>query len=101
MFSTSIIRPPPVSTLFTYTTLFRSVVAWRGSSRGRRHRARRTEKRAPRRPDRLDRKSTRLNSSHLVISYAVFCVKKKNLGRRGPAVQERKLRQQRQQLRYA
>src|SRR5256885_6052107 len=73
------IRRPPRSTLFPYTTLFRStrpdandtgfdlwcdiladVDAKNEDS------------------DRLDRKSTRLNSSHLVISYAVFCLKKKN-----------------------
>src|SRR5215467_15867852 len=66
------IRRPPRSTLFPYTTLFRS----RGPPRarqpvlGRRHRCR------PRPPSR-DRKSTRLNSSLLVISYAVFCLKKK------------------------
>src|SRR5256885_8563037 len=68
------IRRPPRSTLFPYTTLFRSLFAkgsgyaypvigvddayWAGTEG--------------------DRKSTRLNSSHLVISYAVFCLKKKN-----------------------
>src|SRR5205807_6838989 len=65
------IRRPPRSTLFPYTTLFRShgyqpqpqpalvryAVVWK--------------------PGKRDRKSTRLNSSHLVISYAVFCLKKK------------------------
>src|SRR5256885_14660851 len=68
------IRRPPRSTLFPYTTLFRSRSGcsghplrhggkgWRSFSKSR-----------------LDRKSTRLNSSHLVISYAVFCLKKKNL----------------------
>src|SRR5256885_7208076 len=68
------IRRPPRSTLFPYTTLFRS-----GRDRGggvpfyqidvapERREVRRTR----------DRKSTRLNSSHLVISYAVFCLKKK------------------------
>src|SRR5436190_10161893 len=72
------IRRPPRSTLFPYTTLFRSglrpavlglvrdadvieVAARHGSVE----------------EDRLDRKSTRLNSSHTVISYAVFCLKKK------------------------
>src|SRR2546426_11782047 len=74
------IRRPPRSTLFPYTTLFRSVseglgtetigdlavapsdtsVVWVGTGEKNR-----------------DRKSTRLNSSHLVISYAVFCLKKK------------------------
>src|SRR5439155_21902273 len=93
-------RHPPQSTLFPYTTLFRSrrVPAEEGASR-------RGEEAAPRRPrgaggivypsggadrrarrgrlrDRLrrahrDRKSTRLNSSHVAISYAVFCLKKK------------------------
>src|SRR6202046_5907940 len=65
------IRRPPRSTLFPYTTLFRSLRVERcvrvsepdrdaGSRAGR------------------DRKSTRLNSSHVSISYAVFCLKKKN-----------------------
>src|SRR5438034_7696505 len=79
------IRRPPRSTLFPYTTLFRSpqrvdkescrilpecrasaAMCWRLSP-------------SPRRPDTRngDRKSTRLNSSHTVISYAVFCLKKK------------------------
>src|SRR5436190_18589478 len=63
------IRRPPRSTLFPYTTLFRSP---RPPSAGptRWHWCRRS---APTR----DRKSTRLNSSHTVISYAVFCLKKK------------------------
>src|SRR5438105_6582853 len=73
------LRRPPSSTLFPYTTLFRSPPA-------RRHR----DVRLPARPARLpglgdgvldggveDRKSTRLNSSHEWISYAVFCLKKK------------------------
>src|ERR1039457_7494937 len=62
------IRRPPRSTLFPYTTLFRS--------------RRPTQTRPISCPQPwgapLDRKSTRLNSSHLVISYAVFCLKKKN-----------------------
>src|SRR2546430_4951031 len=69
------IRRPPRSTLFPYTTLFRSLqdlrrrrvreyrdscgASWEGSAKG------------------IDRKSTRLNSSHSQISYAVFCLKKK------------------------
>src|SRR2546426_1621091 len=88
------IRRPPRSTLFPYTTLFRSLAADR-------------ERRLPRAaddghaelpPESLelvlrrrtvgvgggeDRKSTRLNSSHLVISYAVFCLKKKKNQRSG------------------
>src|SRR5690242_21515488 len=75
-----ILRPPPISTLFPYTTLFRSPVATpaRGADPGRRRLARRI-----RRGERVgharaaDRKSTRLNSSHMSISYAVFCLKKK------------------------
>src|SRR5256885_10626375 len=80
------IRRPPRSTLFPYTTLFRSPgVRRRGRARG----AGRHDRRPPvlglsrnRRAHldhllRQDRKSTRLNSSHLVISYAVFCLKKK------------------------
>src|SRR2546430_13527406 len=72
------IRRPPRSTLFPYTTLFRSLAE------------RRAERRCEDRRDRLheqhvrnrgvvqrDRKSTRLNSSHSQISYAVFCLKKK------------------------
>src|SRR3712207_8534884 len=95
------IRRPPRSTLFPYTTLFRSGIAARGSAR---QVAVDTEDRAGVGDDRLvgqlgaggdqqivrvvapvleigdvrgDRKSTRLNSSHANISYAVFCLKKK------------------------
>src|SRR5207249_11773578 len=97
---------PPVSTLFPYTTLFRSVVGGINHERvivlpgflqqrdepaeslvGARDRlivfrqlgARRGRVRHPRRDDDVfrDRKSTRLNSSHVSISYAVFCLKKK------------------------
>src|SRR5437588_4405172 len=72
------IRRPPTSTLFPYTTLFRS-----------RTRSPANSARAPSRVDPSgcfsDRKSTRLNSSHTVISYAVFCLKKKK--RQMPQVQ--------------
>src|SRR5205809_4780073 len=67
------VRRPPRSTLFPYTTLFRS----------RRHRIRLHRSGGSPRPEdaspgaRRDRKSTRLNSSHGYISYAVFCLKKK------------------------
>src|SRR5256885_3203089 len=78
------IRRPPRSTLFPYTTLFRSSfsavlrtdaddfggplsIFFELTNRDTQHQL-----------QRLDRKSTRLNSSHLVISYAVFCLKKKN-----------------------
>src|SRR2546430_4292223 len=75
------IRRPPRSTLFPYTTLFRSLrVAGGGVPR-----VRETAARGGAQPrgrglvdlDNLDRKSTRLNSSHSQISYAVFCLKKK------------------------
>src|SRR2546426_4403205 len=80
------IRRPPRSTLFPYTTLFRSVVApGRTALQSRRQTPRGNASRfttlaqIDSRHDclRQDRKSTRLNSSHLVISYAVFCLKKK------------------------
>src|SRR2546430_12770100 len=80
------IRRPPRSTLFPYTTLFRS--PQRALSDARVHGARvgstvdaRVEPRVPvvGHPGR-DRKSTRLNSSHSQISYAVFCLKKKITG---------------------
>src|SRR5215813_15093366 len=70
------IRRPPRSTLFPYTTLFRSPRGLPGRQRlGRCAR----ESRDQRSPGHLrgDRKSTRLNSSHVRISYAVFCLKKK------------------------
>src|SRR3989442_9844463 len=75
------IRRPPRSTLFPYTTLFRS--ALRGAhSNQRAHRSRFA---SPRLTNSLrstpDRKSTRLNSSHVRISYAVFCLKKKKKNR--------------------
>src|SRR5256885_2440913 len=73
------IRRPPRSTLFPYTTLFRSP-SERGPQRGLRHppSSQGTPGRARGRGA-GDRKSTRLNSSHLVISYAVFCLKKKKI----------------------
>src|SRR5947209_17411796 len=93
------IRPQPRSTLFPYTTLFRSLLRQGGERRtvpengydrdhgacGRRRQLRRVVRkerrkrrfRARNRRFRRDRKSTRLNSSHANISYAVFCLKKK------------------------
>src|SRR2546426_3816833 len=80
------IRRPPRSTLFPYTTLFRS----RDGHLGGRDEEEIVGRRLVRvvlelgnvaRALHRDRKSTRLNSSHLVISYAVFCLKKKNLAR--------------------
>src|SRR2546426_4985676 len=73
------IRRPPRSTLFPYTTLFRSQVARADSATVRFYHGLGLIKTHPRVPpgQRSDRKSTRLNSSHLVISYAVFCLKKK------------------------
>src|SRR3712207_7651678 len=92
------IRRPPRSTLFPYTTLFRSPetprmegAGWRGREAPAVAADRTTRlpeptppvtrepppKRGLRRPTHTDRKSTRLNSSHANISYAVFCLKKK------------------------
>src|SRR5216683_6086403 len=69
------IRRPPRSTLFPYTTLFRS----RHGRRGPRRPVERHVRSGRSRTDsaRRDRKSTRLNSSHDQISYAVFCLKQK------------------------
>src|SRR5438132_9079436 len=74
------IRRPPRSTLFPYTTLFRSALPPGASSRAAFHFAGLTAFVAYTLA--LDRKSTRLNSSHTVISYAVFCLKKKNKHKR-------------------
>src|SRR5256885_10872401 len=71
------IRRPPRSTLFPYTTLFRSAPARGGRRSGDRRAGRHAAGLEPGRAVPGDRKSTRLNSSHLVISYAVFCLKKK------------------------
>src|SRR3712207_8348618 len=88
------IRRPPRSTLFPYTTLFRSFVeSYQGNAPAvDEDRPKRTTVEAeaeavlPSRPE-SDRKSTRLNSSHANISYAVFCLKKKkkNKHRRTPS----------------
>src|SRR5437867_9628205 len=82
----STLHPPPTSTLFPYTTLFRS--AAEGPHRRHRECPRRVPGAASRSRSRgvppgghaRDRKSTRLNSSHRTISYAVFCLKKKKQG---------------------
>src|SRR5438552_4696729 len=103
-FLLSLIRPPPRSTLFPYTTLFRSSArpakepeaprfSTRRDARGWRGRTAVSERRGASAqaiaekswrgwdrdtlPRPQDRKSTRLNSSHQIISYAVFCLKKK------------------------
>src|SRR5437879_13483215 len=79
-----LLRPPPRSTLFPYTTLFRSLAM------GENQRDRAAHLPCLRghgrcqgaQPDQEDRKSTRLNSSHRCISYAVFCLKKKKKKRK-------------------
>src|SRR5437588_7312279 len=68
------IRRPPRSTLFPYTTLFRSIPGPDGAAASAPNGSRNTFTISR---TLLDRKSTRLNSSHTVISYAVFCLKKK------------------------
>src|SRR2546430_11175573 len=74
------IRRPPRSTLFPYTTLFRSLHHDQHGTpvRPRRSRGDLPALRVARDAGEEDRKSTRLNSSHSQISYAVFCLKKKN-----------------------
>src|SRR2546427_4391120 len=104
------IRRPPRSTLFPYTTLFRSRQRFAGAQVDRerarqreeddrgdeghergRHRFGQPHAAAPHRPHHrgADRKSTRLNSSHSQISYAVFCLKKKKKKRRSPSTRPR------------
>src|SRR2546430_12554545 len=78
------IRRPPRSTLFPYTTLFRSQLCRAGRGMGElarpaQHAAQSRRHGAGEGRDGEDRKSTRLNSSHSQISYAVFCLKKKNI----------------------
>src|SRR5256885_5090674 len=74
------IRRPPRSTLFPYTTLFRSVADAKSKYTLRLNKVIAGMPQAvngKKAVYKVDRKSTRLNSSHLVISYAVFCLKKK------------------------
>src|SRR5258708_23060128 len=78
------IRRPPRSTLFPYTTLFRSRLS---GHVGRKHRGRSHHRKGILRRWE-DRKSTRLNSSHQIISYAVFCLKKKKKPSRCTATKE-------------
>src|SRR2546429_3892110 len=79
------IRRPPRSTLFPYTTLFRSEA---GEQDGRGDQAGDHRRVVPAGDPALgDRKSTRLNSSHGYISYAVFCLKKKKKGWEPPRCQ--------------
>src|SRR5437899_9535832 len=93
------IRPPPRYTLFPYTTLFRSLEVRQMAKLkplGERVVVQAVEREemtrsglvlpdtAKEKPQAADRKSTRLNSSHLGISYAVFCLKKKNNTRQDP-----------------
>src|SRR2546430_8534541 len=85
------IRRPPRSTLFPYTTLFRSLLALSSALASRKPTAQRSQgesrvreilARNAAKLTQVDRKSTRLNSSHSQISYAVFCLKKKKTSRR-------------------
>src|SRR5258705_3955856 len=72
------IRRPPRSTLFPYTTLFRSPDVGHEPAEKREQRIAENREHQRAHPAKaIDRKSTRLNSSHLGISYAVFCLKKK------------------------
>src|SRR2546426_7438237 len=80
------IRRPPRSTLFPYTTLFRSNFIQKQKDVEEYFKHEKTKimlgDELPSGIVQLDRKSTRLNSSHLVISYAVFCLKKKKKKKR-------------------
>src|SRR5256885_4182702 len=96
------IRRPPRSTLFPYTTLFRSdasVVVITQNITERKHAAEELERANQQlrvlsrqlfhiQEEERDRKSTRLNSSHLVISYAVFCLKKKKKNHRNKYIDD-------------
>src|SRR5438309_8515492 len=93
------VRPPPRSTLFPYTTLFRSGPHWiagamisllgpRGDVGGGAPGALRDPLRLGVARPSADRKSTRLNSSHSSTSYAVFCLKKKNMTPKVPKTAE-------------
>src|SRR5947207_7085362 len=99
------LRRPPRSTLFPYTTLFRSVLGEHRADHRHlvgvpaevRQRLGQFQARLAVLAERVDRKSTRLNSSHTVISYAVFCLKKKKNKRnraRMPTGQRHKRKQQ-------
>src|SRR6266511_5804239 len=86
------LRRPPRSTLFPYTTLFRSPLLLCGDGLRRR-----TSScgdgdggRRPARGHGRDRKSTRLNSSHVKISYAVFCLKKKKKKKKQIQIKKKK-----------
>src|SRR5215475_15485161 len=81
------IRRPPRSTLFPYTTLFRSRRVGRTRAQVRRSTLARSCG-----SDRRDRKSTRLNSSHVKISYAVFCLKKKKKKKYVRFIKEKKIK---------
>src|SRR5690349_21948807 len=95
------IRRPPRSTLFPYTTLFRSIRKLPPPTpfcipnvSSTRNSPSMTGMRVPGRGDvREDRKSTRLNSSHVEISYAVFCLKKKKKKKKKQEKKKKKKRQ--------
>src|SRR5688572_31594848 len=81
------IRRPPRSTLFPYTTLFRSPFVPVNQTGPRSASIHQRGSERLRRPPSPDRKSTRLNSSHSQISYAVFCLKKKNIRLKATALE--------------
>src|SRR5688572_15463424 len=91
------IRRPPRSTLFPYTTLFRSqpegslAVTEHLQALVDHHEGERVDVLGIARAPRQDRKSTRLNSSHSQISYAVFCLKKKKKHNKSPQIHNKHL----------
>src|SRR5207249_12006499 len=84
-----LLRRPPRSTLFPYTTLFRSDRLAEGRFGALHDRLGQGRMRMNREGD-VDRKSTRLNSSHVSISYAVFCLKKKKKNNKKKPQQKKK-----------
>src|SRR5438270_10616076 len=85
------IRRPPRSTLFPYTTLFRSLDGF-GHEQHDVHRIECSSGSLSSTSWTIDRKSTRLNSSHSQISYAVFCLKKKKKKKKIKKKQKRKIK---------
>src|SRR5437773_3539224 len=81
------LRPPPRSTLFPYTTLFRSRARHETHPRSTPD-ARSAGPAGPAGFRQRDRKSTRLNSSHITISYAVFCLKKKKKKKQNKSIEK-------------
>src|SRR5947209_11783260 len=92
------IRRPPRSTLFPYTTLFRSCAAGDSTRRFEEQNDREAAEDPAIRRKYTDRKSTRLNSSHANISYAVFCLKKKKKKKKNNRTKKKTKREHRKKI---